>query len=251
MSVLAAAFFFNASVLAHESNFADLVEKTSPSIVGVGTYQATRRPPAQLIGTGFVVGDGRIIVTNHHVVPGVLDHNKRERLVVFTGKGRQPELRDATLLDFDGEHDLALLKISGAALPPITLAADTEVREGDEIAFTGFPIGAVLGLYPATHRGIVAAITPVAIPARRSEDLSAAQVLTLRNPYEVLQLDATAYPGNSGSPVYKRDTGEVVGVINQVLIKGKKENVLSAPSGITYAIPVGHVNKLLRRANAR
>lgn len=86
MSVLATALFFNASVLAHESNSADLVEKTNPSIVGVGTYQATRRPPAQLMGTGFVVGDGRIITTNHHAVPGVLDHNKRQRLVAFTGK---------------------------------------------------------------------------------------------------------------------------------------------------------------------
>ena len=57
-----------------------------------------------------------------------------------------------------------------------------------------------------------------------------------RGSFEVLQLDATAYPGNSGGPVFSLSSGEVAGVISMVLVKGTREAALSAPSGISYAI---------------
>ena len=59
------------------------------------------------------------------------------------------------------------------------------------------------------------------------------------------QLDATAYPGNSGSPVFDTESNDVIAVINKVFVKSKKENVLSDPSGITYAIQVRYVRELL------
>ena len=68
-------------------------------------------------------------------------------------------------------------------------------------------------------------------------------------PYEVLQLDAIAYPGNSGSPLYEPYTGRVVGVVNKVFVQESKETLLEKPSGITYAIPVEHVQALLRQVN--
>jgi S1-C subfamily serine protease len=61
----------------------------------------------------------------------------------------------------------------------------------------------------------------------------------------VFQLDGTAYPGNSGSPVYHPASGEVVGIVNSVLVKGTKESALKTPSGITYAIPVQKLKALL------
>jgi S1-C subfamily serine protease len=61
----------------------------------------------------------------------------------------------------------------------------------------------------------------------------------------VFQLDATAYPGNSGSPIYDPETGEVIGIVNMVLVKGTKEAALSSPTGITYAIPSRHLKALL------
>jgi serine protease Do len=61
----------------------------------------------------------------------------------------------------------------------------------------------------------------------------------------VFQLDATAYPGNSGSPVFDPDTGEVIGIINMVLVKAGKESVLAQPSGITYAIPASHLATMI------
>jgi S1-C subfamily serine protease len=63
----------------------------------------------------------------------------------------------------------------------------------------------------------------------------------------VFQLDGTAYPGNSGSPLYDPETGLVYGVINMVFVKGTKEAALSNPSGITYAIPGTYIRGLLER----
>jgi S1-C subfamily serine protease len=54
------------------------------------------------------------------------------------------------------------------------------------------------------------------------------------------------YPGNSGSPVFDVATGQVVAVINMVLVKGSKESALTHPSGISYAIPVRFVIDLLK-----
>jgi S1-C subfamily serine protease len=62
--------------------------------------------------------------------------------------------------------------------------------------------------------------------------------------FNIFQLDATAYPGNSGSPVFDVETGNVIGVINMVFIKGSKEAALSQPSGITYAIPANYLHGL-------
>jgi S1-C subfamily serine protease len=67
--------------------------------------------------------------------------------------------------------------------------------------------------------------------------------------FPVLQLDATAYPGNSGSPVYDPETGEVLGIVNMVFVKGTKEAALTQPSGITYAIPARHLQALLDKAH--
>ena len=76
--------------------------------------------------------------------------------------------------------------------------------------------------------------------------ISIKMLKSLRNPYLVYQLDATAYPGNSGSAMYDQKTGEVVGVINKVFVQETKEAVIEKPSGITYAIPVKYLHQLLQ-----
>ena len=219
-----------------------------PSIVAVGTYQRTRSPAFQFRGTGFVIGDGFLIATNAHVLPDAVASENRETLVIVVpGEGEQGTVRAVRKLADERSRDLALLRLeSGAALPALTLAARERVQEGQEIAFTGFPIGSVLGMTPVTHRGIVSAITPIGIPQANSRDLNPALIRSLsKDVFRVYQLDATAYPGNSGSPVFDPQTGEVIGVINMVFVKSTKESVLSDPSGISYAIPVEYLHKLL------
>ena len=225
-----------------------VIARIKPSIVAIGTYQASRTPPFRFRGTGFAVGDGRTIVTNAHVLSAKIDREKLEKLVIALplSDGRV-EIRTARASTADPSHDLALLRVN-EALPALKVGDDGEVREGHRLLFTGFPIGNALGLYPATHRAMVAAITPIAIPLPNGNHLSADIVRRLsREPFPVFQLDATAYPGNSGSPLYDPETGEVQGVINMVFVKGSKEAALSHPSGITYAIPAIHLHDLLQR----
>ena len=230
----------------------DIIDTIRNSVVAVGTVQPVKGihrkgPPVKFRGTGFIVGNGRQVITNHHVIPDTIDLEDNESLAIFTGWGKNARAHKARLLRSDPDHDLALLEISSAPLPVVKLGNGSSVREGMDVAVTGFPIGMVLGLYPVTHRGIVAAITPIVIPAISSRTLTAEQIKRMRNPYVVYQLDMVAYPGNSGSPVYDVDTGKVIGVVNSVFVKGTKESVLEKPSGISYAIPVKYVHDLLKK----
>jgi S1-C subfamily serine protease len=188
------------------------------------------------------------VLTNAHVVPQDLDSRKGEFVAVFYGSGKRTGSRRAEEVARDERHDISLLRIRGAALPTMRLAGGRKVREGDLFAFTGFPIGAVLGLYPATHRGIVSALTPFAIPVQGGQKLNLKRRKQLANPFTVYQLDAIAYPGNSGSPLYDIKTGAVVAIINAVFVQGSREDILAKPSGISFAIPIRHAITLMRKA---
>ncbi len=104
-----------APVTPAHADLPDTIERTQPSIVGIGTVQKTRRPPAKLVGTGFVVGDGRHVITNAHVIPKEIDTAKLEYLAVFTGKGNNPKARQAVKVKVDETHDLVLLRFEGTA----------------------------------------------------------------------------------------------------------------------------------------
>jgi serine protease Do len=239
------------AVIAVPARGADLertIEQVKPSIVAVGTFLKTRSPAVQFVGTGFAVADGRFIVTNAHVANKPLDTQKLETPVVLVSKNGEPAAREAELLAIDKEHDLALMKISGDPLAALKLGDSATVSEGRVLAFTGFPIGMVLGFHPATHRGMVSAITPIVTPGITAKQLNAQMISRIReSTYNVFQLDGTAYPGNSGSPLYDPENGAVYGIINSVFVRGTRESAISQPSGITYAIPSRYIRALLSR----
>jgi serine protease Do len=229
-------------------DFSKTIESVKPSIVGIGTYQKLRAPAETFVGTGFVVGDGFTVITNAHVVQNLATGEKIETLGVFIRHGEMSEFRPAMLVAIDDDHDLAQLKITGAPLAAMTLGDSDSIQEGQAIAFTGFPIGMVLGLHHVTHRGMISALTPVTMPVLDSRKLDVKIISQLRkSPYTVFQLDGTAYPGNSGSPMYDPETGVVYGVIDKVFVNGMKENAISHPSGITYAIPAKYVRELINK----
>lgn len=232
---------------AASADLADTIEKIKPAVVGIGVHTPTGRQKNSLNGSGFVIGNGQYVVTNHHVLPKELDRNLLQEMAIFTGSGKDAKVRTADIIASSELHDIAVLKIHGAPLPAMKLADKDFRREGSYIAFTGFPIGAILGLYPVSHRGIIASITPTIIPVDNAAQISIKMLKMLRNPYLVYQLDATAYPGNSGSALYDVDTGEVIGIINKVFVQESKETVISKPSGITYAIPVKYLLALLKK----
>lgn len=227
----------------------DTIARLKPSVVLVGTFNATNNPRFQLRGTGFVVSRGVQVVTNVHVLPDDLGQADAAPLVVqVRGNDGGWQLRSAQLLERSREHDLALLHIDGPALPAMSIGDSERVREGDMMAFMGFPIGSVLGFSVVTHRALVSSITAAALPSPTADRLKAQAIRGLRDgTFNIFQLDATAYPGNSGGPLFDPESGAVLGVVNMVLIKGTRESALSQPSGIAYAIPAMHVKALLDR----
>ncbi|MFM2449878.1 MAG: hypothetical protein RIS44_2328 [Pseudomonadota bacterium] len=243
-------FFGLAAYNISQANLVDLITKAKPSVVIVGTHSPTDNPRFNLRGTGFVVADGTTVITNAHVLPDAPSNTDalRQLVVQLLGKPGGPEMRVATVVTVDKSRDLALLRIEGPAAPALTLGRAAYVPEGTEAAFIGFPIGGALGYSPVTHRGIVSSVTAIAPPMATAQQLNPQAILRLRQgSYDIYQLDATAYPGNSGGPLLSIETGEVIGVINSVVVRSSKESALSQPSGITYAIPVRFVTELLER----
>lgn len=240
-----------ALVLSGTARAADLkaiIPTVKRSVVGIGTFERTRSPSTVFVGTGFVVGDGLDVITNAHVVPATLGEGQLEQLGIVTPEGEGVRFRPATLVTRDVEHDLAHLRLSGAPLPALELGDSDAAQEGQELALTGYPLAMALGLHAATHRATLAAITPIVRPSMGAQNLDPRQIAALRRaPFNIFQLDGTAYPGNSGSPVYDPASGKVLGVINAVFVKGLKETAITAPSGITYAIPVNYVRELLQK----
>jgi serine protease Do len=232
---------------AKADNLPQAIQLVKPAVVGIGTLMQMRSPPAIFRGTGFVVGDGLHVITNAHVVSQPLDLENKESYIVMMGEGNNVVARAAKRVAVDDQHDLALLQIGGTPLPTVSFGDSDTVKEGQSAAFTGYPIGTVLGLHAVTHRATVSALTPIVIPAPSSQKLDIATLKMLRTPYDVFQLDGTAYPGNSGSPLYDAESGRVIGIVNMVFVKETKESVLTKPSGISYAIPANFIRALMQR----
>lgn len=247
-SLVVAAWMLSAVTATHADPM-DTVERVKASVVAIGTYERTRNPAFAFRGTGFAIGDGTWVVTNAHVLPPVMDGERRESLVavlpginISTGQART-----ARVIAVDRTNDLAILTIDGPKLVPLKMADSFRVREGQTLYFTGFPIGTVLGLIPVTHRSMVAALTPIVIPTGDATQLDAQAIRRLSTgAAAVMQLDATAYPGNSGSPLYDPESGSVVGILNSVFVKASRETLLSQPSGIAYALPVQWIQDLAK-----
>lgn len=226
----------------------DTVTAVKRSVVAIGSYQPARNPPIMYGGTGWVTGDGLSVITNAHVVPELPDLEHQESWGIVYAEGDNVRFRPATLAARDAEHDLVHLRLSGTPLPALTLADSDTAAEGQALAFTGYPLGMALGLHPATHRALLAAITPMTAPTVTPRQLDSRTIKQLqRAPVRLFQLDALAYPGNSGSPLYDPASGAVYGVLNMVYVKGRKENAITAPSGIAYAVPSNYVRALLRQ----
>jgi serine protease Do len=229
----------------------DTIERVKVSTVAVGTLLATRSPPFQFRGSGFVVGDGTLVATSAHVLPEpgqAATANETLSIVLPSEPGSDAPGRSATVVSVDRDRDVAILRIAGRPLPALALGDSDKVREGDSLLVTGFPLGTVLGTFPVTHRVMVAAIAPIAIPQGNARQLDPARVRALQaGAFRIFQLDGAVFPGNSGSPLYHPTTGEVQGVINMALVRKLREGVALQPTGISYAIPARFLGELLGR----
>ena len=97
----------------------EVVKEVKPSVVGVGFYAPLATVSHQLKGTGFVVGNGKYVVTNHHVITAFpTEENVKFHQVVFVPEGRKMGIARVKQVYKDEEHDLAILEMAhGMFLP--------------------------------------------------------------------------------------------------------------------------------------
>ncbi|MXY45968.1 MAG: trypsin-like serine protease, partial [Chloroflexi bacterium] len=155
---------------------AQMIEGIERSLVYIETDTSS--------GTGFIVDENGLVVTNEHVVEGY------DTVIVVMSDGTEYY---GDVLGVDEKADLAIVEIRAAArFMVMNLGDSDDVRVGDDVIALGFPLGYELGSSATVTRGIIS--------ARR-----------LDGSVEVLQTDAAINPGNSGGPLVSRD-GKVVGV---------------------------------------
>lgn len=224
-----------------------------PSVVAVGSYQRTDTPTVKYFGTGFVIHDGLTVVTNAHVVEALRQSQRLDEMRVFFPDTRDVDGRAAKVLLEDKYHDVALIQFVGRPGKAVRLGPGEDAAQGTAVGILGYPVGTMLGLVPAVHKGVVGAVVPAVLPLPTGVKMTPELQAALKNPYNLYQLDMVAFPGNSGSPLFDVNDGSVIGIINMTLATKTREHLFDKPTGIAYAVPVRWIHELLRRhmANMR
>lgn len=224
----------------------NVIEEIKTSVVAVGTYQLKRNPRAIMYGSGVLLSSTGLIATANHVLDSMAKNNEANFLRVYLYNDSQKRGYAATIIAQSPKYDLALLQIEGTDFPYLEKGTSSGLREGDEIAFSGYPYGLLLGMRVTTHRGIISSISPNILPVVSAKELSPAIKRALASKYNILHLDAVAYPGHSGGPLFDPKSGKVLGIITSGLFKEVQgETKFKLPTGISYAIPIEHVEELL------
>ncbi len=199
-------------------SIADVVAKVKPSVVAINievtTYDVFNRPLTQKgAGSGWIIDDGGIIVTNNHVVEGA------ETITVTLADGRIYSV-DTKTVATDPLTDLAIFKIDAENLTAISVGDSTKLRVGDWVV----AIGNSLGEGISATSGIVSAL-----------DVSLA-VDVGQTLYDLIRTDAAINPGNSGGPLVNM-AGEVIGITSAKIADVSVEGVGYAIS-ISTALPI-------------
>jgi S1-C subfamily serine protease len=165
------------------------------------------------VGTGVVIIDKGVILTNLHVVG--LD--EKTRIKVHFANGQES---DAIVLKRQPENDLAVIQATTVPddLVPATLRSTQGLAVGDKVVAVGFPFN----IGPSASSGIVSGLNRTYLAPSDNE--------VLRN---LIQFDAAANPGNSGGPLITM-SGEVVGIVTAILSPHEQGSFV----GIGFAVPI-------------
>jgi len=169
-----------------------------------------RARPQQALGTGFIIREDGLIVTNNHVIAGA------DTITVQIAEGSK-KTYEATLIGSDDRTDIALIKIKAEGkLPVAELGSSKEVEVGEWVAAFGNPLGAGHTM----TKGIISA---------KGRDIAEL------NKFPLLQTDTPINPGNSGGPLVNLK-GQVIGVNNAIV---------AGAQGIGFAIPIDEVKNII------
>jgi S1-C subfamily serine protease len=163
------------------------------------------------VGTGVVILDSGVILTNIHVVAGA------KRISLTFSEGLESE---AVVTGTRPEDDLAVLQAKTLPddLQAATLQSTSGLSPGDHVTAVGFPFG----IGPSVSSGVVSGL------GREFRSPEGKRVLT-----NLIQFDAAANPGNSGGPLVNA-SGEVVGIVTGILNPTQQRVFV----GIGFAVPI-------------
>lgn len=200
-------------------SFADLVKKSTPSIVTVKAWVKKTNPfgrevtEAQGVGTGFVYDSKGYLLTNNHVIEDA------HEIIAKFADGKELTAR---VVGADKPTDVAVIKVDQEGLPALVLGDSKATQVGDWVVAIGNPFG----LEHTVSAGILSA------KGRTRDDV---QGLDPAGYFNFLQTDASINPGNSGGPLLNL-AGQVVGI--NAAVRANANN-------IGFAIPMEMVVQLL------
>jgi serine protease DegQ len=163
------------------------------------------------VGTGVVIIDKGVILTNLHVVSGA----DKIKVVFFDGLEA-----NASITGVQPENDLAVLQAQKIPddLIPATMRSTGDLAPGDKVLAVGFPFG----IGPSASGGIISGLKRAFRSPEGKQEMN-----------NLIQFDAAANPGNSGGPLVTMD-GEVVGIVTAILNPTPARTFL----GIGFAVPI-------------
>ncbi|MBC7549080.1 MAG: trypsin-like peptidase domain-containing protein [Polaromonas sp.] len=163
------------------------------------------------VGTGVVIVDKGVILTNLHVVQGA------DTIRVTFADGLEST---ASITSTQPENDLAVLQAHTIPddMVAATMRSTADLRPGDQVMAVGYPFG----IGPSASSGIVSGLKRVFRSPEGKQEM--------RN---LIQFDAAANPGNSGGPLVTMD-GEVIGIVTAIFNPNQQRTFV----GIGFAVPI-------------
>ena len=195
---------------------------------GVVSIRA-RKSEGEDEGTGIVLNEKGLILTNGHVVEGAT------ALEIGVGTGSSKVTREAKLIGEEANSDLALIQVdpSGLGLKALKMGDASSLAVGDQV----YAIGNPYGLEETFTRGIVSALSRE-IQAPDGEKITGA-----------IQTDAALNPGNSGGPLIN-NAGEVVGVNSQIASDESSQGGQPGSTGVGFAIATPTIAAAIQKIEA-
>jgi len=217
-------------IVSEESVVIDVVKKTSPSVVSIAIEQRildlqpfgmgfpSTRQTQSGIGTGFVIREDGLILTNKHVV------SESGKYFAILKNGNEEKKYEVRQINRDPFNDLAILKIDASGLKPLELGDSSKLQVGQKVIAIGNALGRLdntvtTGVISGLGRG-VSPIDPTTGIAERLSD--------------VIQTDAAINPGNSGGPLLNT-AGQVIGV----------NTAVAGAENIGFALPINIAKSLI------
>ena len=205
-----------------EMSYSDIYDSNVNSTVGISTQIQTNyfgyQTTSAAAGSGFILTEDGYILTNYHVV---------ESATTITVTLYDGTAYEASLIGYDSNNDIAVLKIDATGLVPVILGDSDQMRVGEEVLAIGNPLGE---LTFSLTRGIISA-------KDRTITLSNTKSMAL------FQTDCAINSGNSGGALFNMH-GEVIGITNAKY----SSNAMSSEASIDnigFAIPINSVKAIV------